>query len=160
MGPGGFGPPGGREDMYAKLREPKPKNIKEVPRYLKNITKTFFVRLFYTVALVWEAKPSLVFLMAFMAIFNGVIPVLGAYITANLLNVITASLMGEASSNEVLFALMWQFGFTFFNSLVNAINNIVTRISGEVVTNHIKVKIMEKAKEIPVLSLSPAKGRQ
>lgn len=153
MGPGGFGPPGmGREEMYAKLREPKPKNIKEVPRYLKNVTKAFFVRLFYTVALVWEAKPSLVFLMAFMAIFNGVIPVLGAFITANLLNVITASLMGDATKNDVLIALMWQFGFTFFNSLVNAVNNIVTRISGEVVTNHIKVKIMKKAKEIDLAS--------
>jgi len=152
MGPGGFGPPGGREDMYAKLREPKPKNVKEVPRYLKNVTKAFFVRLFYTVALVWEAKPSLVFLMGFMAIFNGVIPVVGAFITANLLNVITASLEGEASRNDVLLALMWQFGFTFFNSLVNAINNIVTRISGEVVTNHIKVKIMQKAKEIDLAS--------
>lgn len=152
MGPGGFGPPGGREDMYAKLREPKPKRIKEVPRYLKNITKTFFIRLFYTVALVWEAKPSLVFLMAFMAIFNGVIPVLGAYITANLINVISDSLAGIADHQDVLIALMWQFGFTFFNSLVNAINNIVTRISGEVVTNHIKVKIMEKAKEIDLAS--------
>ena len=154
MGPGGFGPPPGmgREEMYQKLREPKPKNIKGVPRYLKNITRTFFIRLFYTVALVWEAKKSLVFLMAFMAIFNGVIPVVGAFITANLMNVITASLQNEASSQDVLFALMWQFGFIFFNSLVNAINNIVTRISGEVVTNHIKVKIMKKAKEIDLAS--------
>ena len=115
MGPGGFGPHGmGREEMYAKLREPKPKNIKEVPRYLKNVTKAFFVRLFYTVALVWEAKPSLVFLMAFMAIFNGVIPVVSAFITANLMNVITASLIGNASGNEVLIALMWHFSFFKF----------------------------------------------
>ena len=153
MGPGGFGPPGmRREDMYAKLREPKPKNIREVPRYLKNVTKSFFTRLFYTVALVWEAKPSLVFLMAFMAIFNGVIPVVGAYISANLINVIAAAILKEATANEVLIALLWQFGFTFGNNLVNSVNNIVTRISGEVVTNHIKVKIMNKAKEIDLAS--------
>ena len=153
MGPMGFGPPGmGREEMNAKLREPKPKNIKEVPRFLRNITRSFFERLFYTVKLVWEARPSLVFLMLFMAVFNGVSPVVGAFISANLLNVIAASLMKTATANEVLIALLWQFGFTFANSLVNSVNNILTRISGEVVTNHIKVKIMRKAKEIDLAS--------
>ena len=153
MGPGRFGPPGmGREEMMQKLREPKPKSIKEVPRYLKNITKSFFTRLFYTVGLVWEARPSLVFLMIFMAIFNGVSPVVGAFISANLINVIAQSLMGTATASEVLTALLWQFGFTFINSLVNSVNNILTRISGEVVTNHIKVKIMKKAKEIDLAS--------
>ena len=153
MGPGGFGSPGmGREEMREKLREPKPKNIKEIPRYLKNITKSFFHRLFYTVGLVWEARPSLVFLMLFMAIFNGVSPVVGAFISANLINVIAQSLMKLASAEAVLVALLWQFGFTFVNSLVNTINNILTRISGEVVTNHIKVKIMKKAKEIDLAS--------
>lgn len=153
MGPMGFGPPGmGREEMMAKLREPKPKSIKEVPRYLRNITKSFFERLFYTVKLVWEARPSLVFLMIFMAIFNGVSPVIGAFISANLLNVIAASLLKTATSSEVLVALLWQFGFTFANSLISSVNNILTRISGEVVTNHIKVKIMKKAKEIDLAS--------
>ncbi len=153
MGPGGFGPPGmGREEMMQKLREPKPKNIKEVPRYLKNITKSFFQRLFYTVGLVWEARPSLVFLMMFMALFNGISPVVGAFISANLINVIARSLAGSALVEEVLFALMIQFGFTFVNNLINTVNNILTRISGEVVTNHIKVKIMKKAKEIDLAS--------
>ena len=153
MGPGGFGPPGmGREEMMQKLREPKPKSIKDVPRYLKNITKSFFSRLFYTVGLVWEARPSLVFLMIFMAIFNGVSPVVGAYISANLINVIAEALMKTATSDEVLIALIWQFGFTVVNSLVNTVNNILTRISGEVVTNHIKTKIMKKAKEIDLAS--------
>ncbi|MBQ7365277.1 MAG: ABC transporter ATP-binding protein [Clostridia bacterium] len=153
MGPGGFGPPGmGREEMMAKLREPKPKSIKEVPRYLKNITKSFFSRLFYTVGLVWEARPSLVFLMVFMAIFNGVSPVVGAFIAAELITVISEALLGTATANAVFVALLWQFGFTFVNSLVNTVNNILTRISGEVVTNHIKVKIMKKAKEIDLAS--------
>lgn len=153
MGPGRFEPPGmGREEMMQKLREPKPKSIKEVPRYLKNITKSFFSRLFYTVGLVWEARPSLVFLMIFMAIFNGISPVVGAFISANLINVIAQSLLKLATADEVLVALLWQFGFTFVNSLVNSVNNILTRISGEVVTNHIKVKIMKKAKEIDLAS--------
>ncbi len=154
MGPGGFGPPPrmGREEMNAKLREPKPKSIKEVPQYLKNVTKNFFSRLFYTVGLVWEAKPSLVIIMIFMAIFNGVMPVFGAYISANLLNVITSSYIGTVTKAAVLTALLWQFGFTFLNNLVSSVNNIITRLSSEVVTNHIKVKIMKKAKEIDLAS--------
>ena len=36
-----------------KLREPKPKNIKEVPGYLKRVIAKFFYRLFYIFALVW-----------------------------------------------------------------------------------------------------------
>ncbi len=151
MGPGGFRGMG-REEMNAKLREPKPQNIKEVPRYLRNIIKNFFKRLFYTVGLVWEAKPSLLFLMVFMAVFNGVVPVVSAYITAHLLNVIASSIAGTATADEVLIALLWQFGFTFANSLVTTINNIITRISNEVITNHIKVKIMTKAKEIDLAS--------
>ena len=106
MGPGRFGPPGMGQEMRDKLREPKPKNIKEVPRYLKNITKSFFQRLFYTVGLVWEARPSLVFLMLFMAIFNGVSPVVGAFISANLINVIAESLLKTATAEEVLIALL------------------------------------------------------
>lgn len=153
MGPGFGGPPGpGREEMNAKLREPKPKSIKEVPRYLKNVIAGFFSRLFYIVALVWEAKPSLLIVMLFMTLFNGVTPVIGAYISANLLNVLTESYLGNKEMQDVLYALIWQFGYTFFTSFVSGINNIITRISSEVVTNHIKVKIMTKAKEIDLSS--------
>ena len=146
-----FGPPPNQE-MNDKLKEPKPKSLKEVPSYLKKVCSGFFSRLFYIVKLVWEAKPSLVFVMMFMAVFNGVMPVVAAYISANLLNVLAASFIGAATSNDVLIALIIQFGYSFINSLVNSINNIITRISGEVITNHIKLKIMNKAKEIDLAS--------
>lgn len=153
MGPGGFGPPSvGREEMNARLREPKPKNIREVPRYLKNVFKKFFSRLFYIVALVWEAKPSLILVMIFMALFNGVTPVVGAFISAHLVTVIAARIAGTATAQAVLTALLWQFGYTFAVGLINTVNNIINRISGEVVTNHIKVKIMNKARDIDLAS--------
>ncbi len=37
----------------AKESVPKPKGMKDVPRYIKEITKAFFTRLFYIFALVW-----------------------------------------------------------------------------------------------------------
>lgn len=36
--------------------------------------------------------------------------------------------------------------------LVNSLKNIITSISGEMVTNYVKVKIMNKAKEVDLAS--------
>ncbi len=144
--------------MIEKLKEPPPKSLKEVPSYLKKVIGGFFSRLFYIVKLVWEARPALLFLMAFMAIFDGIMPVIGSLISANLLNklyiVLThLNIHGEvAPFSLILFPLVLQFAFLFFRSLVNNINTIINRTSGEVVTNHIKRKIMQKARELDISS--------
>jgi len=156
MGPG-FGPPP-NEEMNAKLKEPKPESAKEVPAYLKSVISKFFSRLFYIAGLIWEAKPSLLILMVFMAIFNGVMPVIGSLISANLLTKLAQAIVIFAETKEpvslgfVFVPLLMQFGFLFFNNLVNQINQIITNISSEIVTNHIKVKIMNKAKEVDLAS--------
>ena len=87
MGPGSgeFGGPPPSESNE-KLKEPLPKNAVEIPRYLKQVLGSFFSRLTYIIQLVWEAKKSLLVMMVFMAIFNGISPVIEAYISANLLN--------------------------------------------------------------------------
>lgn len=155
-GPGGFmGPP--PSEMNEKLKEPLPKNIREVPSYIKRVTGSFFTRLIYIAKLVWEAKKSLMLIMVFMAVFNGVSPVLSAFISANLLNAVAKALsLGSPTFNSIcsilLPAMMLQFGYMFLVSLINSISNMVTRISSEVVTNHVKCKIMNKAKEIDVAS--------
>ena len=156
MGPG-FGPPLGN-DVNEKLKPPRPKNLREVPGYLRTLFSTFFTRLFYIVKLVWEAKPSLLFLMVFMTVFNGIMPVVGAKISANLLTAVAGAIVYLAKNGSsiafsaIFFPLLLQFGYLLFNSLVNSVNNIITNISQEVVTNHIKVKIMKKAKEIDLAS--------
>lgn len=156
MGPG-FGPPPNHE-MNDKLKPQLPKSFKEVPGFLKKLIGDFMSRLFYIVKLVWEARPSLLFSMMFMALFNGIMPVIGARISANLLTSLAEALFHFASTGEalpissVLFPLVLQFGFFFFNNLVNHINTIITRLSSEMVTNHIKVKIMNKAREIDLAS--------
>ena len=156
MGPGGFmGPP--PSAMNEKLKEPLPKKISEIPAYLKKVFKSFFSRLMYVINLVWEAKKSLLIMMVFIAAFNGVSPVLAAYISANLLNRIAEVLSFESPTMQavvaaLLPAMLLQFGYMFFVSLVNNISNMITRLSGEVVTNKVKCKIMDKAKEIDVAS--------
>ena len=154
----GFGPPPDPRAMMEKLKEPKPKSLREVPSYIKKVIQGFFSRLIYIIKLVWEAKPSLLFLMIFMAVFNGLMPVIGSLISANLLNklyiVIThlESFKTPASFSLILFPLLIQFAFLFFGSLVNNINTIINRTSSEIVTNHIKRKIMKKARELDIAS--------
>lgn len=151
----GFGPP--PVEMYEKLKGPKPKNLKEVPEYVKRVLGGFFSRLTYIIKLVWEAKKFLLVMMIFMAIFNGVSPVLSAYISANLLNCIANVLTLDAPEfndivSLILPALLLQFGYMFLTSFINSISNMITRSSNEIVTNYVKCKIMNKAKEIDVAS--------
>lgn len=155
MGPRFGGP--SRHDAIEKLKEPLPKSFKEVPGYLKRICSGFFSRLFYIIRLVWEAKKSLLLLMIFMAVFNGVSPVISAYISANLLNSVSEVLKLEdpvfsTIVSILLPAMVLQFGYMFFVSLINSVSHMITRISSEVVTNHVKCKIMNKAKEIDIAS--------
>ena len=153
MGPGRFGGPPPHE-RNEKLKEPLPQTLKEWPGYIKRLLHGFFYRLFYIVALVWEARKSLLFLMVFMSVFNGVSPVLSAFISANLLNKIAYVLTTEGADTfaVLLPALILQFGYMFFVSLINSVSNMITRISSELVTNYVKIKIMNKAKEIDVAS--------
>ncbi len=152
MGPGMGGRP--PWEIHDKLKPKKPKKISEIPEYLKKVFGGFFKRLFYIFGLVWEARPFLLFVMIFMAVFNGVMPVVGSYISANLLNSLADLFTKEREMTAaelvrfIMLPLGLQFGYLFFTRLVGSVSNMVTGISGEVVTNHIKVKIMKKAKEI------------
>lgn len=161
------GPP--PHDVLDKNRIPLPKSVKEVPNYLKKLLGSFFSRLFYIFGLVWETAPWILFVMIFMAIFNGIMPVISAYVTAEIINSLSAAIgsistvgmtVGEQFSamfeNEacrtIAFWLVIQLACTFLNSVVSNIDTVLTRIYGEMVVNHIKIKIMNKAKEVDLAS--------
>lgn len=154
--PMGFGgPPPGKAN--GSFKEPTPRKISEMPKYIGHILGGFFSRLSYIIRLVWDAKKSLLIMMIFMAVFNGISPVISAYISANLLNRIAEVLRLDSPTlslitNILLPAMILQFGYMFFTNLINAVSNIITRTSSEIVTNHVKVKIMNKAKEIDIAS--------
>ena len=137
-------------DQY---RVPKPNGIKEVPAYLLKLFTTFFTRLGYIFKLVWEAKRSMLFLMVFMALFNGIMPVIGSMIGAELLNRLALVQSGaELAFSAITMLLVLQFGYTFFNSAVSRLYSMITSISGELVSNHVKMKIMAKAKQVDMVS--------
>ena len=142
----GYGAPPNAQ-MRDKLRAKPPKSIKDVPRFLKETVGGTLIRLLYIFRLVWETKPGLLIFMIFMSVYDGVIPSITTLVTSNLLFKLTLSFTTEVN---LIPPLCFMFGIIFLNSLTGGINNMVTEISGEAVANHIKVKIMNKAKTVDV----------
>ena len=60
---------------------PKPKNLKELFPYLYRACSGFFSRLFYIISLVFKTAPHLFVLMCLICVVEGVLPVVGAYIS-------------------------------------------------------------------------------
>ena len=152
-----YGPP---PKLNHEPSVPKPKSIKEYPRYLGKMIKGFFSRYAYIFKLVWETSPIILFVMSFSAILTGIFPVLGAYITKELLDAIGVAynisnglehtITEDAALQTLIFWIVLEFIFLISRSIVNLINGAVVSLSGEKVSNHIKVKIITKAKSIDV----------
>lgn len=136
-----------------RYRTPKPESLKDVPRYLKQLVSSFFSRLFYIFKLVWETKRSLLFIMIFMAVFNGIMPVIGSIIGAKIINRLADVYAGvKLAFGVIAVLLVLQFVYMFINQAVTRLYSTVTSISGEQVTNHVKMKIMRKAREVDMES--------
>lgn len=144
----------------ANYRIARPKSIKELPGYLIRRLKGFTSRLGYIIGLVWEASPKILIAMCLLCILDGVLPVVGAYISKYLINGIADLLANsaEVSGNiktdlfvtlrPVIFILVLDMIYLFMKRVLARINSCVTSIAGELVTNHIKIKIMTKAKTV------------
>ncbi len=150
----------GSEPWKRKINDgiEKPKKLSEVPSYICKRVGGFFSRLFYIVSLVWEAAPLLLIAMILFCALNGVLPVVGAYISKDLLNVI-ATLLGSGSKGDIagniftvmrplIFLFVMYFVHQFLSKIISRLNTMVTGMAGELVVNHIKLKIVNKAKEV------------
>ena len=144
-----WGPPPRPSKATDKLKEPKPKNIREVPGYLKRLTTKFFSRLFYIFRLVWDAKPWILFVMLGNSVLSGIFPVIGSIIAAKVLNALADVITGSIDSfRTILVLLCLQFAYSFAVSLINTVYSMIIRIANELVANEIKIKIISKAREI------------
>ncbi|MGM9642557.1 MAG: ABC transporter ATP-binding protein [Eubacteriales bacterium] len=155
------GPP--RDFEYEKVDPPK--NLKDVPRFLKELFGGFFGRLAYIFVLVWKSSPLILFTMIFVSIFNGVMPVIGSLISASVIDelqvvienrVLAGSPVGGTAAafwtSAVLTMLIILFAYRILNRVVTRISTSIIRIAGEKVTNQVKVQIMEKARELDLAS--------
>lgn len=135
--------------MRDKLRARPPKNLKDLPRFLKEVVGGTLYRLFYIFKLVLECRPGMLVFMVFMMFYDGIMPTIGTLITANLAGRVVESFSAPVN---LWVPLIWQFGFMFLNTVTTNVNNMVTTLAGEAITKHIKIKIMNKAKTVDVAS--------
>lgn len=142
-----FGPPP-FDPRNVQPRIPRPKHLREVPAYLAKVIGGFFKRLFYIYAIVWETRPAILFAMMFVALANGLLPLGGAYITAEIINRLVDAGQMNGGLAMVASVLILQAVYLLVSKVVAVINNIINRVSGELVVNTIKVKLMQKAREI------------
>ena len=144
--------------QYKYDRVKPPKNPLDLPRYLKELLGGFFSRLFYIFRLVWKSGPAFLILMCFIALFDGLMPVLGALLTSEILNelqvVITESALGKQMGiaafwgSMVLLLLIAFFTYKILEKVVSRLSNAVTRMAGERVVRHVKIEIMNKAQSL------------
>lgn len=139
---------------------PSPKGAAEHRKNIFTNTKRFASRLFYILRLVWESSPKILIAMCALCILDGILPVVGAYITKYLINGIAALLnIGASSSgsisenlfgtlNPIVILLCIYVVYLFLKRVLGKINGMVTAIAGERVVNHIKLMIIGKAKTI------------
>ncbi len=147
----------------------KPKRLRDLPRFLSEVVGGFFKRLLYIIGLVYETSPAALFLLFFLCIANGFLPVIGAFITSNLLSAIQALLtdgvsfsatglgafleeMTSGPFRSVFWLLIFQFIYMLLTRILHRISMMTNSISGDLVSNHIKLKIMEKARKVDLAS--------
>ncbi len=139
---------------------PKPKSLKQVPGYVGKLVKGFFSRYAYIFKLVWEASPLTLFAMSISSILTGIFPVLGAYITKKIIDSITIAFNfstgldttqgADAILSTIIFWIVFELFYLISKSVVTTINGAIVSLSGEKVSNHIKCKIITKAKSIDI----------
>ncbi|MBQ4071993.1 MAG: ABC transporter ATP-binding protein [Clostridia bacterium] len=124
------------------------------------MVKGFLSRLFYIIRLVWETAPLLFVGMILLCLIDGVMPVVGSYITKYLLDGIQKLISeGLTSSGDfltdvldtlrpVLFLFIFQLIYQFAKRVLERLNSMVNVVAGEMVVNHIKLKIITKAKDV------------
>ena len=148
-GPNGRNPNGRGPD---KWKDPTPQNWSEVMPYLKTVIGGTCHRMLYVFHIVWETAPWILFYMVFYALYSGLMPVVHSLIHANLLNALAAAILAKDVTHDFYLFLILQFSYMIINSIVQNVNNILNRISGERVTNNIKMRIITKAREVDLAS--------
>ena len=148
---------------------PKPKSFKEFFPYIFKLLKGFVSRYFFIFKLVWETSPFILIIMSLVTIANGLFPVLGAKIGADLLTAVGDAINNRAGlleyfkdasifeATKALFTktsvgwfIIFELIYLILSSVVSNAYNAFLSISGEKVANHIRIRIISKAKSIDI----------
>ena len=148
---------GGPPPAYKFEKVPTPKSIKDVPKYLFEVCGGFFYRFSYILRLVWKTGPWILFLMSFIALFQGLTPALGALISKSIINELQVVFVSSETdikfiSSGAFFLIISFFIYRFAKQMIGTLSTAINRIAGEKVVRQVKLQIMEKSKEIDMAS--------
>ena len=150
MAPNARGP--ARDKKQPKVAPPK--NIKDLPRYLKETVGGFFSRLFYIFRMVWKTGPWILITMLLVCIFTGILPAIISVISKDILNELQATIASDNTAliigSTVFYLIIFLFVFKICEDIISRIKSFVTRIAGEKVVRFVRLEIMNKAKTIDV----------
>ena len=95
--------------------------------------------------------------MMFVAVFQGVTPVVGSIISKEIINELQTLALAPNTdatflASGVFYLIIFLFVYRFLRDLVSTFNTMLHRIAGEKVVKQVKLKIMHKAKEIDLAS--------
>ena len=139
-----------------KSKVAPPKNLKDLPRYLKETIGAFFSRLFYIFRMVWETGHWILIAMLLVAVFSGVFPAIISVVSKDILNELQFALDGESAvviwGSSIFYLIVFLFVFKILEDIVSRVKSFVTRIAGEKVVRYVRLEIMNKAKEIDIAS--------
>ena len=135
----------------------KPASVLGWPAYICKKIGGFTKRLSYIASLVWGTSRFLFVAMVLLCLFDGLLPVFGAIVSKELLNVV-ARLIGTGTLGSVLddlfitmrpliFLFIVYFVYLFMVKVLQRLKTMVTGIAGELCANHIRVMIMKKARD-------------
>ena len=140
----------------------KPEKLSEYPSYIGKKIRGFFSRLFYIFSLVWQSAPLILIVMMLLCLLDGVLPVVGAYISSHLLNGIQDLIEKKGmdliqtdafeAMRPLVFLFILNLVYLFLKKVLAKVSQMVTGIAGELVVNHIKLMIIGKAKSLDARS--------
>lgn len=138
-------------DRSDNNKDKLPLRIKDWPPYICSLTKSFFVKLFYIFSLVWETSPAILIILSVIAVVQGFLPVAGAFLSKNIINALQMySGVESGKFITVIWLLIAFFIYRFFESIISKLDTAIKRVSGDLVVNTTKLKIMKKSAEIDI----------
>ena len=136
--------------VYEYDKVSPPRSVGDVPRFLKELLGGFFKRFFYIVGIIWQTGHWILFLMTFLALFNGLTPVIGALLSKEIINELQAANtpVSEFFHSRIFMLLIYLFIYRVLKRLALTAGTAVDSLSGELVIKQIKLRIMNKSHEL------------
>ncbi|SHF73463.1 ATP-binding cassette, subfamily B [Caldanaerobius fijiensis DSM 17918] len=114
-------------------------------------TKTFLYRFFYTFKLIWDTSPAIYLLKVLTTLFNGLQPVVAVYLTKLIVDAIVAGIRAgdfQPYYRRIIFYVVLQIGILFIKFVITNISQLIDTVFGDILASHIRIQIMNKAKDV------------